>query len=878
MDADTALLKAYRRSNEKLRMHELNTAYIVALVLMPMGFTIDYVVYYEQFDELGLIRAVSVGLLLIAYFVYRQQRDTETLFWFENSWSILIVLTLCAMIFITGGIHSSYYAALNLVIIGSTFLLPLNLRGALVIFTVTVAAYLITVFIHPQNSPLGSAANIDSLFNNLYFIVLTGIIGATASYVNEKRRFTEFSLRYELDERNKELAQLDRMKSDFFANISHELRTPLTLILSPIEDMLHAEQPLDYRVIRKLNMVRDNSYRLLKLVNDLLTIVRLDERNKELECRPVDLPVLLKTIVKSMEHLAKKQDIELRVTTGIAPGVIAGNVSALEKIFINLINNAIKFTPAGGKIDVETEVTGDFLIAQVKDTGIGISEEDIPHIFERFKQVDSSATRKYPGTGLGLALVRELTMAQGGQVKVESVLNQGAVFTLTFKLIDETAWPETGLAADYPAQNHAKSTLEQLHQKADYAMHLNRPDALTLEPGAKTCTNDEQDTRANLLIIEDEPELRAYLVNTLSEDYRIYSAADGEAGLQIVKSKQPDIVLTDLMLPKIDGLQLCKTIKHKLDLRFIKVVLLTARIDEDSKLAALKNGADDFLTKPFSTVELKTRLSNIWASMQLEIDLDKQNIELSKALADLKATESRLLHSEKLNALGSLAAGLLHEVNNPLNYTLTAAQILRRDPEIKKDEDLSEMVDDIVEGMGRIKDIVRDLRTFAYPDEADKQQPFELIQTVNSAMRFTASIRENVKIKIDVPEQLVVLGSQSHIVQVLINLITNAFKAVEGKEYPQVTIRSAIEGGGAVDEPIRANVTIRDNGAGIEKDKLPRIFEPFYTTRDVGEGLGMGLSICHTIIKNHGGDIRVNSKPGEYSEFTFDLPLAGADA
>ncbi len=876
----TSVKEAYLESSTSLRMQELNTAFLVALALMPMGVVIDFITYDAYFSELSIIRIAGIALLLIAYILYKKQQTKTYLQYFENLWTTIIVVTLCFMIYITGGASSSYYAALNLVIIAATFLLPLNLANSLVMFAITLFAYFVTVILHDTAV---FSKDLKIVFNNFYFIILTGIIGCTASYINEKRRFTQFSLRYELNKRNKELAELDRIKSNFFANISHELRTPLTLILSPVEDLLQSDQPFDFKVNQLLTTARDNGYRLLKLVNDILSIIRLDEHDTELECKPVDVQPLLKSIVNSMQHLAEKQKISLHTKIGLDSTIIDANVNALEKIFINLLNNAIKFTPENGEIVVSDKTNSEGITITISDTGIGISEEDLPHIFERFQQADSSATRKYQGTGLGLALVRELTLAQKGRITVDSQLDKGTTFTVFFPFIEEE---EESKPAAATANNNqvTSSPLEKLHQKADYALHLNRPDTTTLEPAKQDITNNNvQDTREKLLIVEDEPDLRTYLVNTLSEDYQVFSAADGQAGLDLVIKYKPDLVLLDLMLPKIDGLALCKKIKNDDRLQFTKVVLLTARIDEQSKITALENGADDFITKPFSTTELKTRLSNLSDSLQLEKGLQTHNAELAKALTDLKAAESKLLHSEKLSAIGSLAAGLLHEVNNPLNYTLTAAQILKRDPTIKADEDMLEMVDDIIEGMDRIKAIVKDLHTFAYPEEVDKQQAFVLTDAIDSSLRFTASEKDFINIQVNIPESLEVIGSHSHIVQVLVNLMTNAIKALKAAPKKEgATIDIVAECISPTDENStntntsepRVRISIRDNGIGIEQEVISRIFEPFYTTRDVGEGLGMGLSICHTIIENHGGSIAVDSELGKFTEFSFDLALA----
>jgi len=834
---------------------------------------LDYFVFQESFWILFNIRLITAIVLMGIYIFYIKYAKPEHItLYIEILWPVIINASICYMIYRINGAESPYHAGLNATLLGAMLLFLLTLKGTLWIVILTISLYFIAIY------PTINKVEPSMLINNFYFLILTGTVASVASFMNEKRRYTEFTLRHQLKQRNKELAEIDRMKTNFFANISHELRTPLTLILSPVEDLLQSDQPLDFRVKQLLSTVQNSSYRLLKLVNDLLSMARLDEHNKELKCDPVDLQPLLRGIVNSMQHIAEKQRITLHIKSDFTPVIINGNVNALEKIFINLINNAIKFTPEEGEIHIQHEITSDGVIITIKDSGIGISENDLPHIFDRFQQADSSATRKYQGTGLGLALVRELTLAQKGRVDVESQLDQGTIFTLFFPISSDTLTTEAS-TANTPTDSVTQSPLETLHQKADYALQLNRPDTAILEP-TQVNINKENDNQtplqSSLLIVEDEPDLRTYLVNTLSGDYRVFSAADGQAGLDLALKYKPDLVLTDLMLPKIDGLALCATIKKDTSLRFTKVILLTARIDEESKLTALKNGADDFITKPFSSTELRTRLKNLAASLTLEKDLQAHNLELTTALSDLKAAESKLLHSEKLSAIGSLAAGLLHEVNNPLNYTLTAAQILKRDPTIKADEDMVEMVDDIIEGMDRIKDIVKDLHTFAYPDEVDKEQVFVLADALRTALRFTSSEKGLTQVDVNVPDTLEVIGSISHIIQVLVNLITNAYKALHKKQGARVVINTQIIEHENKDHANmkRVLLSIQDNGTGIEQKDISRIFEPFYTTRDVGEGLGMGLSICHTIIENHNGSINVESEVGEYTRFSFDLAVA----
>jgi signal transduction histidine kinase len=363
--------------------------------------------------------------------------------------------------------------------------------------------------------------------------------------------------------------------------------------------------------------------------------------------------------------------------------------------------------------------------------------------------------------------------------------------------------------------------------------------------------------------------MRSYLTDILRSDYRVIQARDGREGLKLALEREPDLIVLDLMLPEMDGLEVCRRIRTDAKPRPSRIMLLTARADDQSKLTALENGANDFLTKPFSTVEVLTRLRNLLENARLERDLAVRNARLEQTLKDLEATQAQLIQSEKLNALGSLSAGLLHEINNPLNYSLTALQLLGSDPSIQGDELMREIVGDIQEGMDRIRTIVSDLRAFAYPTEAEKQGAFDLNEAVESALRFTAHELKGIEVIQELPAPAWVLGSKSHLTQVFINLLANAAKATGAMTDGRVgTIRIVGE-----ERDGRLWVRVSDNGVGMDEQTLGRIFDPFFTTRDVGEGMGLGLSICHTIVSNHQGRLTATSRPGEGTELTFDLPV-----
>ena len=254
---------------------------------------------------------------------------------------------------------------------------------------------------------------------------------------------------------------------------------------------------------------------------------------------------------------------------------------------------------------------------------------------------------------------------------------------------------------------------------------------------------------------------------------------------------------------------------------------------------------------------------------RLNYELDKRNEEVENTLVQLKEAQTQLVQSEKLRGLGHMAAGLLHEINNPVNYTQMALQLMQQEQVIQDDPDLKETFDDIKDGVGRIQEIISDLRDFATPEQIDQQKPFAFSSALKRALQFTGRDKEGINIRRDICVEDTVMGMQSHIIQVLINLLENAARAVHSvKEIrdPEISITAISEDG-------RLYVKVCDNGSGIAEDVLPHIFNPFYTTQDVGEGMGLGLSICHTIIDNHGGELRASSSPDQGTEFTFDLSL-----
>lgn len=856
MSADPAVTRAWGEEDRSARLRFSKIGCVLALVLIPAGVTLDLFVYPQFFSKFLLLRTLGDAAILVILALHFCENGRRNIRVLTMAWLLISQAIICYMIYLTEGYGSTYYAGLNLAILGMGVLLPVTVEEVAILSCGSLLLYLMACASRTE-VPI----NYSVLYNNLYFLVATAIISSTAVYFNRRRRFTEFRLTFELNTRNRELAELDRLKSEFFANVSHELRTPLTLILAPVEDLLQKRDAIPSAVANQLDIIRGNSLRLLRLVNDLLEVIRLEEGRVKLDRRPLDLNALLSGVVEAVEPLAKSRGIAFHQQLSNDPIQIQGDRGALEKIFFNLLSNAFKFTNEGGSVGITLQLDSDQVKVTVQDTGIGISESDLPFVFDRFRQADSSATRKYVGTGLGLALVKELTEKHDGRADIQSRLGEGTAITVRLPLMPPVDEIDAANSKDDSTDN---STTTAPWQELP-ATHGAQVESTSPDEPATAKSNE----RATVLVVDDEPDMRRYLVDLLSREYRVLKASDGRQGLALAQSRRPNLMVLDLMLPEIDGLEICRRIKESPETRSTRIVLLTARADETTKLTALENGADDFLTKPFSGIEVQTRLHNLLRSAKLEQDLQLRNEELRGTLDELTKTQNHLIHSEKINALGRLSAGLLHEVNNPLNYTLTALEVIKTDPTITGDEELSDIIGDINEGMQRIRSIVAELRAFAYPSKGERQV-FEVANAVQGALQMLAHEQRDIAVRNELSEHYRVMGSRNHAVQVLVNLITNASKAVRAvsdKRAGEIRIRAEENNG-------RVYISVRDNGTGIPADSLERVFDPFYTTRDVGEGMGMGLSVCQTIVRNHGGQLCVRSEEGAWTEFTFDLPIA----
>lgn len=414
---------------------------------------------------------------------------------------------------------------------------------------------------------------------------------------NRKRQHSErLLLNEQLRNKNLEaekLQELDEMKSRFFANIAHEFRTPLTLIAGPVENLL--EDNKDKYAREQLMLVKNNSSRLLGLINQLLDLSKLESGVTKLELHKGDVMTFIKGITFSFQSLADEKEISLACETTPAELVMDFDRDKLEKVMSNLLSNAFKFTPDLGSVKVSarhTQVDGNpHLEISVADSGAGIPEDQIGFIFNRFYQADNAPVRNSQGSGIGLALTRELVELHGGVITVSSNGN-GTVFSVTLPVRDDVV--VMALPAEHTVTGIQIETFRE------------NENGITQE-----IIRTESDASEIVLVIEDNAEVRNFIVESLRGHYKVLSAVDGDEGVAMAFEHVPDLIISDVMMPGKSGFDVSRTLKKDERTSHIPVILLTAKAGFENKMEGLETGADDFIPKPFSTRELLTRIRNL---------------------------------------------------------------------------------------------------------------------------------------------------------------------------------------------------------------------------------------------------------------------------
>ncbi|BAZ30091.1 multi-sensor hybrid histidine kinase [Cylindrospermum sp. NIES-4074] len=435
-------------------------------------------------------------------------------------------------------------------------------------------------------------------------------------------------------EQAERLLVLDKQKTEFFQNISHEFRTPITLIQGPLESAVSVGEGLSYS---QSAIALRNSRRLLRLVNQLLDLQRLDAGRMQPSFRPCNLVDFVNQIVESFRPYCEKKGLQLATQLAECPAVYL-DLEKFDKVLYNLLSNAMKFTPEGGTIRVILQPDAERCILQVQDTGIGIVQEQIPYLFERFRQAEGSENRSYEGSGLGLALVKELVEMHGGQVTVESVYGQGTTFTLWLVTGTDHLPPEqvldTPLEMNISRASVELADLEQVESGADNFAPINKDLLLSSETqdsygaGLIPLGNGHL-----ILVVDDNPDLRSYVADILRRSgYQVQTARNGYEGYGRATDISPSLIVTDLMMPLVTGLEMIRMIRGEESLRGTPIILLTAKVDEETRIESTEHGADAYLAKPFNDRELLAEVRNLLALKENERRVLELNTYLTESV------------------------------------------------------------------------------------------------------------------------------------------------------------------------------------------------------------------------------------------------------
>lgn len=419
---------------------------------------------------------------------------------------------------------------------------------------------------------------------------------------------------------NKKLKELDKLKSNFFANISHEFRTPLTLIKGPIE---HLEQNFDEKLsLENVKMIRRNTNRVLNLVNQLLDLSKIDSGNLKLHLTEGDIFKCLRAATTSFSSHAAQRNIDYRIQIPSEVLWTTFDRDKLEKVVYNLLSNAFKFSEDASIIACSISYDDENLRIQVSDSGSGIPKDSLPFIFDRFYQANSSFTKEKQGSGIGLSLSKDLVELMDGTITVSSEVNKGTYFTVQLPIQEI----KTGNKRTVEAKRHTEESVNKRE--------------LT-----KTPTPDNRNL-PSILLVDDNKDMRHFITELLIKKYRVYKATNGKEGLKKATANTPDLIVTDLMMPKMDGIEFCTKLKTDLHTSHIPVIMLTAKAGIANKIEGLETGADDYLTKPFEAKELLARAKNLITQRQNLRELySNKHVEIAPEKITVTSIDQKFLEN-----------------------------------------------------------------------------------------------------------------------------------------------------------------------------------------------------------------------------------------
>jgi signal transduction histidine kinase len=833
----------------------------IVLVLYPLFGLLDYIIAPRE--ALPVIYGARLLVVLASIAMFRITRSQI----FERHWPIIssgyvlvIAFVISMMTMFMEGLAAPYYAGLGLVIVGTGLLFVWPPRVVLGTHSLILASFIIpNLLLEKIGRPIIAGSNLAFLMG---FAVITGAGQIVLFATQHKQVLDQIALEKttaSLASAHEQLKQLDQTKSQFFANITHEFKTPLAMILSPLELLLAGDLgELNTTMLTTFESMFHNGMKLLKMIGDLLDLSRLEESKLRLNVKEQELVVYLRELCDQLLPLTQRKNIQLAFSSNVETCLCYCDLERMERVFLNLLSNATKFTPPGGHMKVSLHADERSVTVVVEDDGPGFPPDKAEKLFERFFQVDMGGTRRYGGTGIGLALAKEIVELHGGEIRAESP-GTGARFTVMILRDREHFRPEV-LDRRGPARDVSQGQRGSDLGLTDFAVQMSQRDEYRLldiheatERRISVRDLDENERSHLALIVDDTPDIVRLVHNSLRSHFKVLSADDGLKGLEMALRERPSLIITDLMMPEIDGLELTKRLRADDRTKHIPIVMLTARGDLEDRVAGLETGVSAYLAKPFSPRELLTT---------------------ARALVQAQATTADLVMTQKMDSLEIVAGGLAHEINNPLNYLKNSLARLRIDARIllaetkltdtkKMEKRINDLFDVAESGIKRITATVELMSSYGRAGYSRTLRPYDAFTAAREAVAMVLpATRRSVKVDLELPGDGTVECVPEELNQLISNLIQNAIEAC-----PEENGAVKVSGAASDDKLV---LRVKDNGPGIPADVIARIFTPFFTTKGPGRGMGMGLTICWRVVQSLGGTLE--AKPGAGAEFVVTLP------
>jgi len=633
---------------------------ILSGILYPAFLILD-AVYAAQFFKLFLIiRMVVLAAHLVLFYLCTRITMNSGFVNVAITLTIFDVGGIALMIYFLGGFSTVYVQGLYIIIMGLTVAVPLAFKITIRLYVMTWVSYAIPSFINMESG------NWQDIFNNLFFLTAIIIIAAFGSYKMDRIRRSELRYQIKLEElteqlreSNEKLKSLDKLKTQFFANINHELRTPLSLILAPLKSILEGRKGKFSPSLKEtLDTMQRNGYKLLKLINNLLDLTKFEGGKMRLKIEQINMSDFVNELLQSVKAMADSKKIKLYYQHPSHAVKLSVDPDQFEKVILNLLTNALKFTPEKGKITLFLEEKENTVIFAVEDTGIGIPTDMLDSIFDRFSQVDGSASRSQPGTGIGLSLVREIVLLHGGTIKVESQLGHGARFVVEMPKGDAHYSEEVieRRVKEEPVGIKRRVTDTGEPRVDDVVTDIRRLNLVDLEK-VDIESDEAAETHAHdalLLVIDDNPEFLKLMKTLLKDEYDLILSTSAEEGLSILADKNPDLVLCDVQMPGMDGFTFANKVKEDENTKHIPIILVTALSGSEMVSEGIQAGGDDYISKPFDSIELKARIRSLLRIRDIEAELALANRNLNIRASDLMKRQ----HSLFLSTVKSLASAI----------------------------------------------------------------------------------------------------------------------------------------------------------------------------------------------------------------------------